>query len=317
MIIATSTVNFAYLTGIWLETYERFKAAVKCGSRTIIVAPALEKIEGYTYRDGEDPAEALKKAIAHCGEEVAYVDENTTFLHLEVIRRALPPGVVVKMANFKDMRAVKREDEVTKIKTAAERIREVLNGLELREGTTERRAAAAIYAALYERGLRPGPVLVQFGVNTARPHQEPTDKRLQRGEAVVVDISAAHGGYYADLTASFWHGDPPEGYREILHVVKKAQEAALAAARPGARGSEVDKAAREAIERAGYGRYFIHRTGHGLGLEIHEKPDIAPNSSDVLTEGMVFTIEPGVYTPEFGVRLEVDVVMRKNGVEVL
>ncbi|MFN7105052.1 MAG: M24 family metallopeptidase [Pyrobaculum sp.] len=317
MIIATSTVNFAYLTGIWLETYERFKAAVRCDNGMSIVAPALEKIEGFTYRDGEDPAEALKKAVAHCGGEVAYVDENATFLHLEVIKRALPPGAVIKMANFRDMRAVKKEEEVAKIKTAAGKIREVLNSLELREGTTERQAAAAIYAALYERGLRPGPVLVQFGINTARPHQESTDKKLQVGEAAVVDISAAYGGYYADLTTSFWHGNPPERYKEILHVVKKAQEAALAAARPGARASEVDKAAREAIERAGYGQYFIHRTGHGLGLEIHERPDVAPNSGDILTEGMVFTIEPGIYTPEFGVRLEIDVVVTRGGVEIL
>jgi len=110
------------------------------------------------------------------------------------------------------------------------------------------------------------------------------------------------------LTNSFFYGEAPRKYLEVYQTVEKAQAEAIKAAAPGVRASEVDKAARSTIEAAGYGPYFIHRTGHGLGLEIHEAPDISPSSQDVLERGMVFTIEPGIYISHtFGVRLEVDV----------
>jgi len=313
MIVATTTVNFAYLSGVWLETYERFKAAVKCNNYTAYVVPALdaERVRGniFPYRDGEDPAEALKAAASPCDSNEVYIDGGTTLLHFEVVKRAFPHATF-KLADelFKRWRAVKREDEVVKIREAARRMRRVLDALELAQDATERQTAARIYLALYEAGLRPGPILVQFGSNTALPHQEPTEKKLRRGDAVVIDVSAAYEGYYADLTVSFFYGEPPRKYLEVYQTVEKAQAEAIKAAAPGVRAFEVDRAARSTIEAAGYGPYFIHRTGHGLGLEIHEAPDISPNSQDVLEGGMVFTVEPGIYIPHaFGVRLETDV----------
>jgi Xaa-Pro dipeptidase len=190
--------------------------------------------------------------------------------------------------------------------------------LELAPGVSERQAAARIYLALYEAGLSPGPILVQFGPNTALPHQEPTDKRLRRGDAVVIDVSAAYQGYFGDLTKSFFYGEAPEEYKAVYAAVEEAQRAALQSARPGASAGEVDRAARSVIETRGYGPYFIHRTGHGLGLEIHEAPDVSPGSRDVLKPGAVFTIEPGIYLPgKFGVRLEIDVHITDQGAEVL
>ncbi|ABL88984.1 peptidase M24 [Pyrobaculum islandicum DSM 4184] len=323
MIIVTTTVNFAYLTGVWLETYERFKAVIKCGDYTAVVIPALDvdRVSGnvYPYRDGEDPAEALRQAVANCIDDVVYIDGGTTLRHFEIIKRALPQAQF-KLADdlLKEWRAIKRRDEVEKIKAAAVKIRRVIESLETTPGVSERQFAARIYTALYEEGLAPGPILVQFGSNTAMPHLEPTDKKLRRGDAVVLDISASYGGYYADLTKSFFYGEPPDEYLKIYDIVKKAQQAVLNAVRSGARAADVDKAAREVIEAMGYGPYFIHRTGHGLGLEIHEAPDISPNSSDVLKPGMVFTIEPGVYIPgKYGVRLEIDVYLSEGGAEVL
>jgi Xaa-Pro aminopeptidase len=188
----------------------------------------------------------------------------------------------------------------------------------LRPGVSERQTAARIYLALYEAGLSPGPILVQFGPNTALPHQEPTDKRLRRGDAVVIDVSAAYRGYFGDLTKSFFYGEAPEEYEAVYAAVEEAQRAAMQSARPGASAGEVDRAARSVIETRGYGPYFIHRTGHGLGLEIHEAPDVSPGSRDVLKPGAVFTIEPGIYLPgKFGVRLEIDVHITDQGAEVL
>lgn len=322
-LIATTTVNFAYFTGVWLETYERFKAVVICGGRKAAVVPALDagRIAGevYAYKDGEDPAQALRQAAAGCRTDVVYIDGGTTLRHLDIVKRALPHArLATADAVIRELRAVKRRDEVERIKTAALKIRAVLESLELTPGISERQLAARIYTSLYEEGLDPGPILVQFGPNTALPHQEPTEKKLRQGEAAVLDVSASYRGYYADLTKSLYYGNPPEEYRRIYAAVEEAQRAALSAARPGAGASEVDKAARGTIERWGYGPYFIHRTGHGLGLEIHEAPDVSPASPDVLKPGMVFTIEPGVYIPgKYGVRLEIDVHLGEGGPEVL
>jgi Xaa-Pro dipeptidase len=323
MILATTTVNFAYLTGVWLETYERFKAAVKCGSRLAVVVPALdaERLSGevYPYRDGEDPAEALRQAAAGCDASVIYIDGGTTLRHFEIVKRAFP-GAEYRLGDhiFREWRMVKRRDEVEKIRAAASAIRRVVEGLELAPGVSERQAAARIYLALYEAGLSPGPILVQFGPNTALPHQEPTDKRLRRGDAVVIDVSAAYQDYFGDLTKSFFYGEAPEEYKAVYAAVEEAQRAALQSARPGASAGAVDRAARSVIETRGYGPYFIHRTGHGLGLEIHEAPDVSPGSRDVLKPGAVFTIEPGIYLPgKFGVRLEIDVHITDQGAEVL
>ncbi len=323
MIIATTTVNFAYLTGVWLETYERFKAAVKCGDRLAVVVPALdaERLSGevYAYRDGEDPAEALRQAAAGCDASVIYIDGGTALRHFEIIKRALPRAEY-RLGDhiFREWRAVKRRDEVEKIRAAVSAIRRVMEELGLAPGVSERQAAAKIYMMLYEAGLSPGPILVQFGPNTALPHQEPTDKKLRRGDAVVVDVSAAYQGYFGDLTRSFFYGEAPEVYKAVYAAVEEAQRAALQSAKPGMLAGEVDRAARSVLEARGYGPYFIHRTGHGLGLEIHEAPDVSPGSGDLLKPGMVFTIEPGVYLPgRFGVRLEIDVYLGAHGPEVL
>jgi len=323
MIIATTTVNFAYLTGVWLETYERFKAAVKCGDRLAAVVPALDagRVPGevYSYRDGEDPAEALRQSAAGCDASVIYIDGGTALRHFEIVKRAFPMAEY-RLGDhiFREWRMVKRRDEVEKIRAAASAIWRAVEELELAPGVSERQTAARIYLALYEAGLSPGPILVQFGPNTALPHQEPTDKRLRRGDAVVIDVSAAYRGYFGDLTKSFFYGEAPEEYEAVYAAVEEAQRAAMQSARPGASAGEVDRAARSVIETRGYGPYFIHRTGHGLGLEIHEAPDVSPGSRDVLKPGAVFTIEPGIYLPgKFGVRLEIDVHITDQGAEVL
>jgi Xaa-Pro dipeptidase len=150
MIIATTTVNFAYLTGVWLETYERFKAAVKCGDHLAAVVPALDagRMPGevYSYRDGEDPAEALRQAAAGCDASVIYIDGGTALRHFEIVKRAFPMAEY-RLGDhiFREWRAVKRRDEVEKIRAAASAIRRAMEGLELAPGVSERQAAARIY----------------------------------------------------------------------------------------------------------------------------------------------------------------------------
>jgi Xaa-Pro aminopeptidase len=159
---------------------------------------------------------------------------------------------------------------------------------------------------------------VQAGANSAMPHHEPSSRKLTRGDFVLIDFGAAVDGYKADSTRMAVIGEPSARQREIHNVVLRAHDAAIAAVRPGATTGDVDAAARGVIEAAGYGKQFIHRVGHGLGLEIHEDPSLDPGSTTVLEPGMVFTVEPGVYIPGFGgVRIEDDVVVEGNGARVL
>ena len=167
-------------------------------------------------------------------------------------------------------------------------------------------------------GAKPLFTIVGAGPNGAFPHHQTGETVLKSGDAIVMDIGAGMEGYSSDITRMAVMGTAPEGYDEIHAIVNAAVEAALAAAKPGVRAHVVDDAARGVITEAGYGAFFVHRTGHGLGTEVHEPPYITASSQTVLDEGMVFSIEPGIYMPgRFGLRLEEIVILRQDGPEIL
>jgi len=166
--------------------------------------------------------------------------------------------------------------------------------------------------------VKPLFTIIGAGANGAFPHHQTGDTVLQTGDAVVMDIGGGKDGYSSDITRMALIGEAPKGYLEIHDIVEAAVIAAMAAARPGVRAHVVDDAARSVITNAGYGEYFVHRTGHGMGVEVHETPYITATSQTVLDEGMVFSIEPGIYLPgRFGIRLEDIVILRADGPEVL
>ena len=185
-------------------------------------------------------------------------------------------------------------------------------------GITETGVADAVAAQFAAEGARPIFMIVGAGPNGAFPHHATGDRSLARGDAVVIDIGAQRDGFPSDMTRMAVLGTPPEGYLDVHAVVERAVQAALAAARPGVKAKEVDTAARTVIAEAGYGEHFVHRTGHGLGIEVHEPPYLTSMSETVLDEGMVFSIEPGIYLPgRFGIRLEEIVILRADGPEIL
>jgi Xaa-Pro aminopeptidase len=188
----------------------------------------------------------------------------------------------------------------------------------LRAGVREIEVAAAVQAAFKEQGAAPLFAIIGAGRNGAFPHHHAGQTVIAPGQPVVMDIGGGFGGFSSDITRMAVIGAPPEGYQAVHDVVEAAVLAALAAARPGVAAHVVDAAARDVIAAAGYGEYFVHRTGHGLGVEIHEQPYITATSQTVLEEGMVFSIEPGIYLPErFGIRLEEIVILRADGPEIL
>lgn len=188
----------------------------------------------------------------------------------------------------------------------------------IRDGITEAELAAIARAAFAAEGAQPTFAIVGAGVNSSFPHHHTGSTVVRPGQPIVCDIGGAKAGYNSDITRMACLGAPPEGYAEVHAVVNAAVEAALAAIRPGVPASAVDKAARGVIVAAGYGDYFTHRTGHGLGSEVHEPPYMTGTNDLLLEEGMVFTVEPGIYLPgRFGIRLEEVAVVTATGVRIL
>ena len=220
------------------------------------------------------------------------------------------------------VRAVKEPEEIQRIRTAAqladasfERI--IRDGL---IGRTEREVAIALEYDMRERGARRSSfdTIVAAGSHGAFPHAQPRDVPIRAGELVVIDWGAELDGYCSDCTRTVAAGEPGEEAREVYDLVLTAQLAALKDVRAGRGGREVDAVARDLIAAAGHGDDFGHGLGHGVGIEVHEAPRLAQRSEDVLAEGNVVTVEPGVYLPgRFGVRIEDLVVVREEGAEVL
>ncbi|MEM5804313.1 MAG: Xaa-Pro peptidase family protein [Candidatus Aenigmatarchaeota archaeon] len=261
---------------------------------------------------------AAKKKLGSCrriGFEAGMPHDR--FLKMQRIVRAKFKDISSQIAA---MRAVKSEDEVAKIRRAleiAEKGMKVARDF-IRDGATEREVAAAAEGAMRLSGADwfSFSSIVASGPNPARPHFIPSDRKIGRSDLVVVDIGAVYDGYCSDITRTFCARPSPKQKR-LYNIVLRAQAAAEAKARPGVAAAAVDAAARNAIKKAGYGKEFVHATGHGVGLDIHEEPSISPKSKGVLKPGMVFTIEPGIYTKDMGVRLEDMVLLTRKGKIIL
>lgn len=191
----------------------------------------------------------------------------------------------------------------------------------IKVGLTEKEIAAELVTQLLKHGSEPelpfAPI-ISGGPNAANPHASPSDRKLQTGDLLVVDWGAAYDGYISDLTRTFAVGEVDDEYRKIHQIVQDANAAGRAAGKPGVPCAAVDKAARDVIEQAGYGVYFTHRTGHGIGMEGHEEPYMRGDNMQSLEPGMAFTVEPGIYLPgRNGVRIEDNVVITENGADVL
>jgi Xaa-Pro aminopeptidase len=223
---------------------------------------------------------------------------------------------------FHALRAVKSDEELASIAEAA-RITDAAFARatsDLEPGITEKALAWRIEAAMHDLGAdRPGfPVIVAAGPHGARPHHDPSDRPIEEGEPVVIDIGAMVGGYSADLTRTICLGDPPPAYIDRYNTVLSAQRRALTEIRAAMSGREADAVAREPLSAAGFGDQFLHGLGHGVGLHIHEFPSLGKSSDDILEPGHVVTIEPGVYFEGWGgIRIEDLCVVTSTGLEVL
>lgn len=281
-------------------------------------------IEFQTWSDEEGPDEALAVALAAIDApdpQKVVVDETMRADFALLLLDAVPQAE----RSFTDdtvgaLRMRKDETEFKLLKTNAGIADRAMRACfsAIHPGITELQLASVIKEQFSSEGATPAFWIVGSGGNGAFPHHQAGERKLTAGDAVVVDIGGRINGYPSDITRMAVVGEPPEGYGQIHVVVENAVKAALAAARLGVMAKEVDAAARKVISDAGYGEYFIHRTGHGMGIDGHEPPYITATSETVLEEGMVFSIEPGIYLPgRFGIRLEEIVILREDGPEIL
>jgi Xaa-Pro aminopeptidase len=241
----------------------------------------------------------------------------------EALRKARPAASLVPMEDLvEQIRMVKEPEEIEKIKSSLALTEEVLVGIweNLRPGRTEKEIAWEIERAIREAGAETVsfPPIVAGGPNAALPHAVPTDRRIVKGDSVVLDLGARLGHYCSDMTRTWIAGVPEPKLQKIYRVVRDAQLAAQEFIRAGRDTAEVDGVARRLIAGAGYGDHFGHGLGHGVGLAVHEKPGLRKQKSMVLQENMVVTIEPGIYLRGYGgVRLEEMVRITENGCELL
>ncbi len=265
-------------------------------------------------------AAALDLAVKNKMTRLAFDPNSVDFVRGETLSRA---GLSRLEGGVAEMRKAKYEDELALIKKscriAAEAFEEVKP--QIKTGMSEEDVRVLMALAMIKRGAESVPFnIVCFGENCADCHHMPSEKRkLKKNDAILMDFGCFYKGYCSDMTRSWWHGDKePAEYSKIWHIVQMAKEAAIGLLRAGLPIAEADKAARDVIEDAGYGKYFIHSTGHGIGLEVHESPIERSGTPGELEENYVVTIEPGIYLPgKYGVRLEDSLLITKTGAKNL
>lgn len=334
--VITSTENVFYLSGFYSDPHERLLGLVLFQEEEpFLVCPAMEKgdakrsgwdydIIGYT--DIENPWDLIHKKIKARTNKITKVAIEKEHLNVERYEalNTMFPNTTYASAEEKlqQLRMIKDDKEMSILREAcklADYAVEV-GCSEIREGKTELEIVAAIEFELKKKGITDMSfaTMVLTGANGASPHGTPGMTKIQKGDLVLFDLGVIVDGYCSDITRTVAFGDINDKQQEIYDTVLKAQLAAIDASKSGVTCSEVDLTARKIISDAGYGEYFPHRLGHGLGIGVHEYPSLTETNSLKLEPGMVYTIEPGIYVPNVaGVRIEDDVLVTENGVEIL
>lgn len=327
-LLVTHPPNWFYLIGFTGEA-----GALLVGRRSAILATdgrfaaqARSEVRGAQVTTSQ--GSVFKTVVVWLGQQsinrVAFDPSRLTVSQLHAVRRSAGAGVAwVPLAGVVEgLRSVKNASEIAQMRRAALLSSEVMENavVSLKPGVRECEVAAEVEYQMRLRGAN-GPAfetIVASGLRSALPHARPTAKHLRKNELVVLDLGAILGGYCSDLTRTVFLGRLPARIRRWFLAVREAQAAALKAAQAGAVCGEVDAAARGVLAGCGLEKHFIHGTGHGLGLEVHERPRLARGQKETLQAGHVVTIEPGVYVEGVGgIRIEDEVVIHSRGNEVL
>lgn len=330
--------SLTYLTGLHFHLSERpILGFFTRQSSVVFLLPELEAgkisslnypIQAFAYK--EDPLTwqtAAQKALQASnmeGNRIGLEPRQARMLEIELLKAADPAlEILAGDACTMQLRISKDEVEIANMRHAVSVAEKAIESIlpKILRGVKEHELAAEVTIALLREGSDsqlPFAPIIASGPNSANPHAFPSQRSLARGDLLIIDWGASFEGYFSDLTRTFAIGEPEKELKEVAEVVLQANRNARMKAGPGVPAEEVDRAARRVIEAAGYGQHFIHRTGHGLGMEGHEPPYIREANKLILTPGMAFTIEPGIYLPgRGGIRIEDDVVITEKGCESL
>lgn len=331
--------NLRYLTGLQMKSSERMALAFfprDMNQKPALLLPALERPQAearltfearfYSYEDAAGPDKALAQLVSDlelAGKLVGIEYQQLRALELRALEGAAAGCSTIALeAILAQQRVIKDAVEIEAMKRAIALTEVALEETiaAIRPGRTEREIARRFQLELLEAGAEEPsftPIVVA-GPNGGSPHALPSERPLAKGDMVTLDVGAVCGGYAGDITRCVALGTLDPGLEKVYQIVCEANAAGREACRPGTAAADVDGAARRFIERAGYGKYFIHRTGHGLGLEVHEPPYIVAGNAQELQPGMTFTVEPGIYLPgRGGARVEDDMLMTADGAETL
>jgi Xaa-Pro aminopeptidase len=288
---------------------------------------AEEEAAGFTVRLYTGGLVALLRNMLPDLKAVRLGFESHYMLHatagkLAAMAKQLKLELVPLTGVVERLRAVKSPEEIAKIRAAVLLNEQVFERVypTIRPGMSETAVALALDNTMREMGAESPSfeTIVAFGANSAKPHAVPSQRILRRGETVLVDMGLVLDGYCSDMTRTFVTGKPGAVFTERLRIVRRAQLAAIDVIRAGITCREVDRAARQVIREAGYGEFFGHALGHGVGINVHEAPSLSSRSRKKLRAGMIVTVEPGIYLPEWGgIRLENMVAVREKGCDVL
>jgi len=330
LLVVEPSTNFQYFTGYNPGRSERLiLLMVPASGPPVIVCPSfeVERIKRNTvisdargWEEQENPWNLVAKAVGPSG--VVGIEPTTSYQSYRRLSRTLPrwrfeDGALVT----ERLRIIKSPEEIALIRQAiaATEASIAATFTQLAVGMSERDVSALLSREMASRGS-PGGGLVQFGPSSALPHGGPSAGRLTRETVVLIDAGSRVEGYTSDITRTIWFGDAPsDEFKKVYNIVHDAQTAAVENAKPNVtQCQEVDRAARKVISDAGYGQYFTHRLGHGMGMDGHEAPYMVEGNTTRMEPGIVFSDEPGIYQlGKFGVRIEDDCTMTPNGVEFL
>lgn len=330
--------TLTYLTGLHFHLMERPVVLLFAKDQDpAIVLPELElqkvadlpyKLQVFSYP--ENPSEwdtAFRKAVQALGldgKRIGVEPRQLRLLEFSHVKAGAPEADFPDASDvLSGLRLKKDKAEIDAMRRAVKIAQDALEATIpfIKIGMSEKELSSELVVQLLKHGSEsemPFAPIVSAGPNSANPHASPIERKLQIGDLLVVDWGAAHDGYISDLTRTFAVGEVDAEYEKIHKIVQEANAAGRAAGKPGASCANVDKAARDVIEKSGYGKYFTHRTGHGIGMEGHEEPYMRGDNMQLLEPGMAFTVEPGIYLPgRNGVRIEDNVVITETGADVL
>ncbi|WP_410513915.1 Xaa-Pro peptidase family protein [Paenibacillus sp. BR2-3] len=333
-LLVTDPKHVYYLTGFASNPHERFLGLLLVrGEEPLLIVPALDGEAAQaassvpsilTHSDTDNPYDLLKEQLNSVKLGTLGIEkEHFSVARFELLSHSVPVEKISDIGPLlRSMRAKKTPEEVDRIKHAAELVEEVLRrGLEhVKNGVSEIELVAELEYLMKKVGAS-GPsfdTMVLSGPNTALPHGVPGNRVIQPGDFLMFDLGVYAGGYASDITRTFAVEQADSELVTVYNTVLAANEAGIAASKPGATFGAVDRAAREVIEAAGFGPYFMHRVGHGLGMDTHEYPSLHGLNEDMIEIGNVFTVEPGIYVPGLGgVRIEDDVWVTEHGPQTL